>query len=227
MTNLKPVKITNRNIMFTEPMGQDYDLNLGLIMGTKYNYIIDTGLGSGSVAPMLDYIGECTRPIIVINTHSHWDHVWGNWIFEKNMIIAHTECRELTDKFWDESLQKNSKYIDGEIHKCIPNMIFEDSLYFPDDGISIFHTPGHTSDSISVYDSIEKVLYAGDNIGDTETEIIPNIYTNKETFLQLIGTYLQYDFDFCISGHNKPQTKDVLIRMKASLDDAWERQNSK
>ena len=66
MTNLKPVKITNRNIMFTEPMEQDYDLNLGLIMGTKYNYIIDTGLGSGSVAPILEYIRECTRPIIVI-----------------------------------------------------------------------------------------------------------------------------------------------------------------
>ena len=81
MMYMKPIKISNRNIMFTQPMEKTYDLNLGLILGAKYNYIIDTGLGSGSVAPILEYIGSDTKPIIVVNTHYHWDHVWGNWVF--------------------------------------------------------------------------------------------------------------------------------------------------
>ena len=104
-------------------------------------------------------------------------------------------------------------------------MVFEDSLCFPDDGISIFHTPGHSADGISVYDSVEKVLYAGDNIGDTEESIVPWIETDMETFQVLIETYKKYDFAFCISGHNKPQTKSVLDRMEFALADAWKKQN--
>ena len=103
-------------------------------------------------------------------------------------------------------------------------MVFDKSLYFPDDCISIFHTPGHSPDCISIYDAVDKILYAGDNIGDTEDEIIPEIDTNLETFRCLIETYKQYDFECCISGHNKPQKKAVLARMESALQDAWKKQ---
>jgi len=221
---MKPVKITNRNIMFTEPMGSEYDLNLGLILAAKNNYIIDAGLGSGSVAPVLEYIGRDTKPVIVVNTHCHWDHIWGNWVFEKGLIVAHTTCRELEDKYWDEVYQENSGYADGEVRKCLPNLVFEGRLFFPDDEVCIFHTPGHSADSISVYDAVDRVLYAGDNIGDTEDNVIPWIDTDLETFQKLIETYKRYDFDVCVSGHNKPQPKSVLAQMEATLADAWKKQ---
>ena len=217
---MKPIKITNRNIMFTQPMTKEYDLNLGLILGAKRNYIIDTGVGSGSVTPILEYIGNDSKPIIVVNTHFHWDHLWGNWLFENSPIVAHATCYEMADKNWDNDLRKNSEYIDGEVRKCLPNMLFERCLYMPEDGISIFHTPGHSSDCISVYDEIDKVLYAGDNIGDTKDEIVPCIDTDLETFKRLIEIYRRYDFGCCISGHNKPQTKAVLSRMESALADA-------
>jgi len=222
---MKPIKITNRNIMFTEPMGDDYDLNMGAILGTKHNFIIDTGLGSGSVAPVLEYIGNDTKPIIVINTHCHWDHIWGNWCFPNSLIISHKLCRELQDKHWDEAIKAYPNYIDGEVHKCIPNLTFEGSLHFPEDGISLYHTPGHSPDSISIYDAVDKVLYAGDEIGDTEDEIIPWINTDMETMQRTIDFFKTIDFDICISGHNKPQTKAVLAHMEAALPDTWKKQN--
>ena len=224
MVIMKPVKLTNRNIMFTEPMGTEYDLNLGLILGDKYNYVIDTGLGSGSVAPILEYIGVDTKPIVVVNTHCHWDHIWGNLVFEKSLIVSHTTCRELEDQYWDEVLQENARYVDGEARKCLPNLVFEGRLFFPDDEIYIFHSPGHSADCISVYDAVDRVLYAGDNIGDTEDNIVPWIDTDLETFQRLIGLYRQYDFEVCVSGHNKPQPKSILARMESSLADAWKKQ---
>jgi len=223
---MKPIKITDRNIMFTQPMTEDYDLNLGLILGLRQNYVIDTGLGSGSVAPILDYIGNDGKPIIVINTHFHWDHIWGNWVFGDSPIISHTSCRELEDKCWDDALRENAKYVDGEVRKCLPNMVFDKSLYFPDDRICVFHTPGHSEDCISIYDEVDKILYAGDNIGDTADAIVPWIDTDMATFECLIETYKRYDFDICISGHNKPQRKSVLARMESSLLEAWEIRNS-
>lgn len=222
---MKPIKITGRSIMFSEPMGKDYDLNIGLILGERCNYIIDTGLGSGSVAPVLEYLGYDSKPVIVVNTHCHWDHIWGNWVFEKSLIISHTICRDLEDKYWDEALNENVKAIDGEVRKCLPSMVFEGSLYFPGDGISIFHTPGHSADCISIYDEVDRILYAGDNIGDTEEEIVPWIDTDLETFRRVIETYKKYDFNICISGHNKPQKKEVLKHMESALENAWKRQN--
>jgi len=216
-----PVKITARNIMFTVPMvyqGQTYALNMGLILGRQYNYVIDTGFGSGSIEPILAYLGNDPKPIIVVNTHFHWDHVWGNWMFPNSIIIAYTACRELMEQTWDEEVRENAEFIDGEVHKHLPNLLINDSIYFPDDGIKIFHTPGHSPDCISIYDEVYKVLYAGDNIGDTDEDILPHIGTDVETFKdRVIDAYKQYDFDMCISGHNKPQGRDVVSRMEAAL----------
>ncbi|MDR2183232.1 MAG: MBL fold metallo-hydrolase [Clostridiales bacterium] len=224
---MKPIKITNRNIMFTEPMGETYDLNIGLILGAKHNFVIDTGRGSGSVAPVLEYIGDDPKPTVVINTHSHWDHVCGNHVFESGLIVSHTICRELIEKHWDEFFDSISRHIDGEARKCLPNLTFDSKLHFPEDGISLYHTPGHAPDGISIYDAVDRVLYAGDEIGDTDDEIVPHIGTDKETMQRTIEIFKQIDFDICISGHNKPQTKAVLARMETALAAAWKRQNEK
>ena len=219
---MKPVKISSRNVMFTEPMGSEYDLNMGLLLGVKRNYIIDTGLGSNSVRPVLDYIGDDKKPIIVINTHCHWDHIWGNWVFADSLIISHKLCRELEDKYWDDALRDFAASIDGEVRKRLPDFVFEGRLYFPEDGVCIFHSPGHSPDSISVFDEFDGILYAGDNIGDNDDKILPWIDTDRETFRDLLEVYGKYDFDFCISGHNKPQPKSVLARMAAALEVAGE-----
>ena len=222
---MKPIRITERNIMFTQPMTEDYDLNLGLILGKKNNFIIDTGLGSRSVLPIIEYIGSSEKPIIVVNTHCHWDHIWGNFMFENNTILGHPLCRDLQNKHWDEAIEQNKTAIDGEVKKCLVNTTIEGVLHFPEDEITVFTSIGHSGDDISVYDAKDKILYAGDNIGDTDDEIIPWIATDYDTFRNLIELYKKYDFEYCISGHNKPQTKDVLARMEAALPSAWKKQS--
>ena len=225
---MKPTKITNRNIMFSRPMTDEYDLIIGLILGEKNNYIIDTGAGSGDVAPVLAYLNGSSKPIIVVNTHCHWDHIFGNHVFGGSIIVAHTSCRDMipAGEEWDEAIRQLAGKLEGDVIRCLPNLTFEDRLHFPEDGITIFHTPGHSRDCISVYDTVDKVLYAGDNIGDTEDEIVPWIDTDLETFRQMIETYKGYDFEICVCGHNKPQTKAVLARMESALPAAWEKQHS-
>lgn len=74
---MKIRKIKDRGVLFTHS-NPGWDLNVYLIMGRKCNYIIDTGLGSLSIDPIKDYIKNDNKKTIVINTHYHWDHVWGN-----------------------------------------------------------------------------------------------------------------------------------------------------
>ena len=229
---MKPVEITKRNIMFTQPVAGwgGLPLNMGFILGEKRNYLIDTGLGENSVAPVIQYIGETKKPLVVINTHVHWDHVWGNHVFADNLIISHKICREELDKTWDEAFEQNKQFADGIVKKSLPNLTFEDSLYFADDGIYLFHAPGHTSNCISIYDEAEKILYVGDAIGDEgqqDIDIIPNIYTTPQMMQETIEKWKNLDFEWCVIGHNKPHKKDVLSKMEAVLEKAWEAQNKK
>jgi glyoxylase-like metal-dependent hydrolase (beta-lactamase superfamily II) len=206
---MKITKVKNRGILFTFD-GYGWDLNLYLILGRKYNYIIDTGLGSDSVSPIKEYIKNDNKPIIVINTHYHWDHIWGNNEFKDRIIISHKLCRDLIEKNWEYMMERNEKYISGEVKICLPNLVFENELYFPEDKIRLIYTPGHTDDSISIIDEEEKVLNVADNIGDTVEEIIPSIFGNKEDYIQSLEKYKRLYFDTCVSGHNVILKKDVF-----------------
>jgi glyoxylase-like metal-dependent hydrolase (beta-lactamase superfamily II) len=202
-------KVKSRNIVFRYHPAE-WDLNIHLIMGDKYNYIVDTGLGSKSVAPVKEYIKDSRKQMIVINTHYHWDHVWGNHAFCDCPIVSHTLCREITAAKWDEMMSRNGSFVRGEARMCLPNLVFQDMLYFPDDGIRIFHTPGHTQDCISVLDEVEGIINVGDNIGDTVDEIVPEIDTEKDVYIDTLRKYRQFGFDTCISGHNVTLGRDAL-----------------
>ena len=224
---MKITKIRERTIMFTVPECADGIVNMAVIMGAKHNFIIDTGIGSDCVKAMLEYIGDNTRPLIVINTHGDWDHVAGNWVLEENVIISHVLGRELMDKNWDESIQRakdNDRYFEGEIRKCLPNMVFEGSLHFLEDGIKLFHTPGHTEGCISIYDSVDKVLHTGDSFGVSEGKAY---FWGKDLsdFQRLVEAYKQYDFEVCISGHCEPQTKEVIGYLEIALAEAQKGHN--
>lgn len=206
---VKIQKIRERNIVFNYNIAE-WDLNIHLIMGSKNNYIIDTGLGSASIAPVKEYLKNNHRPIIIVNTHYHWDHIWGNYSFRDCTIISHVLCREMIVKKWDEMLEKKKQFIKGDVHLCLPNLVFDESLYFPEDKIRIFYTPGHTNDCISVLDEEEKVINISDNIGDTIDEIIPSIETEKDVYINSLLRYRDMDFDTCVSGHNVVLDKGII-----------------
>ncbi len=210
---MKIEKIKDRSILFTTTVPDGWNLNVHLIMGDKYNYIIDTGLGSLNIAPVKEYIKHDNKPIIVINTHYHWDHVWGNSSFPNCTIISHNLCREMMKLNWENMIHENGQHLDGEAELYLPNLTFETELYFPEDRVRIIYTPGHTIDSISVIDEAEKIINVGDNIGDTLDEIIPNIYGEKEEYINTLLTYREMDFDTCVSGHNIILGKQVIEKI--------------
>lgn len=210
---MKIKKIGDRNIIFKYNL-PEWDLNLHLILGNNYNYIIDTGLGSESVVPIKEYLDKNLKPIIIVNTHYHWDHIWGNDYFKNHIIISHTLCRELIIEKWQEMMDRNKAYIKGNVEMCLPNLLFDESLYFPDDKIRIFHTPGHTLDCISVFDEKDKILNAGDNVGDAIDKPVPSLKTKKDVYLNSINKYKELDVNFCVSGHNEIFRKEIFNTIK-------------
>ncbi len=199
------MEITNVNrrcIMFREKI-DDWHLNTFLIFGEKYDFVIDSGLGSLSMKPVIERTEKSEKQIVLVNTHYHWDHIWGNGCFENAVIISHKKCVEMIGIHWDEMLKNKSVFSRGNVKKTLPNLLFEDEIYFPEDGIRLIYTPGHTVDSISVLDEKEGVMNFADNIGDDLDEIMPSIYTDKGIFENTVEKYFRYGFDTCVSGHNE------------------------
>jgi len=227
---MKLTKITSRTIMLTVSESADATVNLALILGNKHNFIIDTGVGPSSVQPLLEQIGSNSKPLIVINTHADWDHFYGNCAFEDKIIVSHKLCRERMDKEWEKWakwVDEKSCITDGEVRKCLPNMVFEGNLHFPEDGISLFETPFHTADDISIYDAVDKILHIGDNFG-FENGIAYPWGKEHDAYKRVVDIYRQYDFDICLSGHSEPQKQDAIAMMETAEEpwlEYW-RQNS-
>ena len=50
-----------------------------LIVGQTYALLWDTGMGLAPIRPVVEALTDL--PVVVINSHSHFDHVGGNWAF--------------------------------------------------------------------------------------------------------------------------------------------------
>lgn len=131
-----------------------------------HDFLIDTFCGPDAMAAVLEARKRCGsgKPLIIVNTHYHWDHVWGNSAFKSCDIAAHSLCAQRLEESWEEQLLENGVYYMGERKMCLPGILFDEALKFPEDGIILRYTPGHTDDCISIFDEKERMLFAGDNL---------------------------------------------------------------
>jgi len=141
----------------------------GAVIGPEWAVVIDTLALSEETLVIRDFIEqEINVPIrYVINTHSHADHAWGNYLFHGATVIAHALCREFLDTAGRESLQeiqardrafKNIKIV-------LPQMTFEEgeiSLQVGKKTLTIFSLPGSSADNVAIHIKEDRLLFAGD-----------------------------------------------------------------
>jgi len=147
------------------------------------------------------------KEFIVINTHNHWDHVWGNSIYSSNMIISHELCKKDMEQHGEKALEKYKDHRKGEVILTYPNVTFTDKICFEEDNILICHTPGHTEDSISILDLRDKILFAGDNL---ERPIPYVMEKDLEQYIKTLEEYLKLDVDVVIGGHTACENKELI-----------------
>jgi len=183
--------------------------NAYVITSNKANYVIDTGLGSNT-AKIINNCLDNTKQVYVINTHYHWDHIWGNPFIDNNPVyICHEQCFENIADKWFEMIEKNSKYKDGEIDRSSINILFKDTISMNNE-LEVFHTPGHTNDSISIL--FNKSLFVGDLVGDTDEELVPSL-CDKDHFVESLKKCISKNGNAVYSGHNSKKDKNVFIQI--------------
>ena len=132
-------------------------INIYLILGNEKALLIDTGMGLFPLKPLIEsLIGN--RTLIVINTHSHFDHRGGNEEFEA--VLAHpSEIKQLSEPFDLSFLKNSSQSLIGQYLKKNYMLAPANEIKSIDNGnhielgnidIEVIHTPGHSPGSISL-----------------------------------------------------------------------------
>ncbi|RLD53853.1 MAG: Zn-dependent hydrolase [Bacteroidetes bacterium] len=207
-------KIGTRGILFTFELIMDNfigTVNVYLINTEHYIFICDTFTGPNAMNQIISYIKLYfeQKPIIIFNSHSDFDHFWGNCAFKDSIIISSNLCRKnILQPEQIKFLKENKNLQSGDVSILPPNLTFQQKLLFPSEDIYFFCSPGHTKDSASCYDKLDEVLFAGDNV----EEPIPYLnYPNLEDYISSLNYYLKLSAKIIIPGHGQI-TNDLLIK---------------
>lgn len=145
-----------------------------LITGDKRALLFDTGMGISDIKKVTTELTPL--PIIVLNSHTHNDHVGGNYEFDtiygmdteftrKNAKGSREDAQgELTDDSICGALPKG---FDRQSYSTRPWKITKylhdgERIELGDRVIEIIATPGHTPDAIALLDRENGLLFSGD-----------------------------------------------------------------
>jgi glyoxylase-like metal-dependent hydrolase (beta-lactamase superfamily II) len=145
-----------------------------LIVGTKQALLFDTGMGIGNIKAVVRKL--TSRPVVVLNSHTHNDHVGGNWQFQYifGMDTAFTRANGKGSR-QDAQAELEQGNLCGDLpggfnRAAYATKPWKVSLLVRDGfkvnlgrrTVEIIATPGHTPDAISLIDRENGLLFTGD-----------------------------------------------------------------
>ncbi len=147
-----------------------------LIEGDERALLFDTGNGMGDIKAITDQLVD--KPLLVLNSHTHFDHIGGNYQYPKilslqsDFSVGNSKGRKDQDtasEVSDEALCHGLP--DGlkpEDHRLRPYRISDwvasgDTIDLGGRTLEVIHLPGHTPDAIALIDRAAGFLWTGDN----------------------------------------------------------------
>ena len=193
---------------------------LHLIDGPEKALLVDTGVGIGDLKGLVRHlIGD--KPLYVVNTHEHWDHVMGNSQFPA--VWCHPRGAEfvrsnyMQPDMWDRFLHSDGRggemgYTAEDFIPCRPYELLtcEEGHIFDLGGghlVEVLHTPGHAPGGLSFLDRKNRILFSGAMHSgntlitaaeyDTEMSTVESFLESLERLCSRCGD----DFDCVYAGH--------------------------
>lgn len=203
-----------------------------LILGRNRAAMFDTGMGIGDIRRVVTSLTDL--PVTVLNSHTHDDHVGGNWQFDSidamdtaftranakgSSVDAQAElapgsvCGALPPGFDPKTYLTRPWRITGWIHD-------RDTVDLGGRTLEVIATPGHTPDSICLLDRANRLLFTGDTFYPAtiwlyrpETDL--DAYTRSVKRLARLAPQLH----LLLCAHNVPVAQpSVLPRLVSAIE---------
>jgi len=146
-----------------------------LIEGEKKALLFDTGNGIGDIHALVKRLTK--KPVSVLNSHSHFDHVGGNHAFKRiyamNTEFSNQRQQGIANKDIAEEVSPDAlcrplpKGVTENNHIGRPYKIstrINDGYVFDlgERTLEVIHVPGHTPDAVALIDREQGLLWTGD-----------------------------------------------------------------
>ena len=174
-----------------------YNESLYLVEGNSRALLID----AGARVPGLDQIVAkiTTKPVTMMLTHAHGDHVGGVGPFPEvflnagDMPIVPNNMRNYTGRI---------RYLtDGEV------------IDLGGREIEVIFTPGHTAGSATFFDKANHYGFSGDAFGSTNLLVFTNLSTVMYTAERVENYMKKNDIRFLFPGHYSGDNLETLQRV--------------
>jgi glyoxylase-like metal-dependent hydrolase (beta-lactamase superfamily II) len=167
-----------------EIMDELYFIERGYLNANHFVYrapepiLIDTGYISDFAETRNLLAGVGVNPAdvrLIVNTHSHCDHIGGNRIIQAESgcdIALHRVGKHFSDtrddwSTWWRYLNQEAAFFDSTVA-----LEEGDTITVGPHEFQVFHTPGHASDGIVLYQAQEKILISSDALWESGIPMI-------------------------------------------------------
>lgn len=203
--------------------------NQGFFLANGGSLVVDTGFTYQSAATLLREVRRRGRSnsTLVVNTHDHSDHVFGNSLFEPSALtLAHANCKSRLIELGEERI-KGYRRFDKKLSSALKGLSISPArLTYSDDEVSfdvgeasmkLIHPRdgAHTMGDTMVLLPEERILFAGDVVW---VDYHPNLEdANIAGWLDSLQKISQMKVDHIVPGHGPIADKRCIVPLARYL----------
>lgn len=156
------VQLDERTFAIAEPYSWARNVNY-LIAGTDRALLLDAGVGFYDIGPVVKQLTEL--PVTFVPSHLHYDHT-GQGSYDRIALVDLPHLRERAhgDEFtpnWGEHLGV-AEGIEPAKWKIDEWVSPGSDIELGNRTLTLLYTPGHTDNSISLFDKANNIMFTGD-----------------------------------------------------------------
>ncbi|MDY7077927.1 MAG: MBL fold metallo-hydrolase [Chloroflexota bacterium] len=219
-------EVTTNLFVFCEPRHYENTI-ASLVIGKEEAALIDTGCGIGDLRKVVEEVTD--KPVIVINTHTHTDHLGSNHQFDEIAMFDHPLCHQVAKKGISHQIMQPEILAENLVIEPWPEGFDPNGFSLPpfevshwltdgdwislgDRDLEVIHTPGEAADHICLLDRTERILFCGDILlhGPVWTHLEGGSLSDLiKSYQRLMGYF--NDFDHLMPGHEEPWLDKSLL----------------
>jgi glyoxylase-like metal-dependent hydrolase (beta-lactamase superfamily II) len=219
---------------------EELNLNCGLVVGERRALVVDTRSYHQHGVELAESVRELTDlEVVVVNTHAHYDHCFGNSAFRNSQIYAHVgaadDLRRTGEHQRDQIVAHMRNTHRGEIAEDIegteivlPFYLVEQDTELDLGGRTVelvYGGRGHTDHDLAVAVPDAGVVFAGDLVEEGADPMMEDAFPLEwaSTLRSLCSKPATELADVWVPGHGDVVDRDFVDRQTAQLAQLAER----